>query len=98
MQVYIVNAYNIHDFETYKKYPPLVAPLLVKYGAKILAMDMHPKAFEGIAKTMNVIIEFPSEEAVDKFYNDPAYQSIIGLRQRSTSNTTMIMLHSFGKK
>ena len=95
MQVYIVNAYNIHDFETYKKYPPLVAPLLVKYGAKILAMDMHPKAFEGIAKTMNVIIEFPSEEVANNFYRDPEYQAFIDLRIRSTSNSTILMLKQF---
>src|SRR5258706_11558275 len=97
MPVYIVNAYNVHDFETYKKYPPQVAPLLAKYGAKVLAMDMYSKVFEGIAKTMNVIIEFPSEDAVNNFYHDPAYQSIIDLRLNSTSNCTILMLKQFEK-
>ena len=95
MPVYVVNAYDIHDFETFKEYPPLVAKLLIKYGAKVLAMDTAPKALEGVPKTMNAIVEFPSEEAVNGFYNDPAYQSIIHLRHDSTSNCTMIVLKQY---
>jgi uncharacterized protein (DUF1330 family) len=96
--VYVINAYDINDHETFKEYPLHVRPLFAKYGAKVLAMETDPRALEGKPKTMNAIIEFPSEEAVDKFYNDPAYQSIIGIRHRSTSNTTIIVLHSFERK
>ena len=98
MSVYVVNAYDIHDFETFKEYPPRVATLLLKYGAKALAMETDPKALEGIPKTMNAIIEFPSEESVYSFYNDPEYQSFIHLRHNSTSNCTMIILKQFKKK
>jgi len=98
MSVYVVNAYDIHDFETFKQYPPQVAKLLVKFDAKVLAMDTTPKALEGIPRTMNAIVEFPSQEAVDSFYNDPAYQSIIHLRHNSTSNCTMIVLKQFVEK
>jgi uncharacterized protein (DUF1330 family) len=98
MPVYVVNAYDIHDFETFKKYPPQVAPLLIKHGAKALAMETNPKALEGIPKTMNAIIEFPSEEAVDNFYNDPEYRAFIHLRLNSTSNCTMIVLKQFERK
>jgi len=98
MPVYVVNAYDIHDFETFKEYPPKVAKLLIKFGARVLAMDTAPKALEGIPKTMNAIVEFPSEDAVNDFYNDPAYQSIIHLRHNSTSNCTMIVLKQFVEK
>jgi len=92
MPVYVVNAYDIHDFDTFKDYPPQVGRLLTKYGAKVLAMETNPRALEGLPRTMNAIIEFPSEEAVNSFYNDPEYQSFIHLRHDSTSNTTMIVL------
>ena len=98
MSVYVVNAYDIHDPETFKEYPPRVAPLLQKHGAKLLAMDTEAKALEGQPKKMNAIVEFPSEEAVYKFYNDPEYQSFIHLRHDSTSNCTMIILKQFEKK
>ena len=95
MPVYVVNAYDIHDFETFKEYPPKVAPLLVKHGARLLAMEMDPKALEGKARTMNAIVEFPSEKAVYEFYDDPEYQSFIHLRHNATSNCTMIILNQF---
>jgi len=95
MPVYVVNAYDVNDFETFKGYPPRVRPLLQKYGATVLAMETNPKALEGTPRTMNAIIEFPSEEAVDNFYNDPEYQSFIDLRHKSTLNCTMIMLKQF---
>jgi uncharacterized protein (DUF1330 family) len=98
MSVYVVNAYDINDFETFKQYPPRVAPLLKKYGAKVLAMETNPKALEGKPRTMNAIVEFPSEDAVYNFYNDPEYQSFIHLRRDSTSNCTMIILHQFERK
>ena len=98
MAVYVVNAYDIHDFETFKEYPPRVAPLLLKHGAKILAMETDPEALEGKPKTMNAVVEFSSEESVHNFYNDPEYQSFIHLRLNSTSNCTMIILKQFEKK
>jgi uncharacterized protein (DUF1330 family) len=98
MAVYVVNAYDITDFETFKEYPPRVAPLLQKYGAKLLAMETNPKALEGKPRTMNAIVEFPSEDAVYNFYNDPEYQSFIHLRRDSTSNCTMIILQQFERK
>ena len=98
MPVYVVNAYNIHDFEMFKNYPPQVRPLFIKYGAKVLAMETNPKALEGVPKTMNAIIEFPTEDAVNNFYNDPAYQSIIHFRLNSTSDCTMIILKQFDAK
>jgi len=95
MAVYVVNAYDINDFETFENYPPHVRILLKKYGAKVLAMETNPRALEGVPRTMNAIIEFPSEEAVTDFYQDPEYQKIIHYRQSATSNTTMIVLRPF---
>ena len=95
MPVYVVNAYDIHDFETFKEYPPRVGPLLLKHGAKLLAMETNPKTLEGKPRTMNALVEFPSEKEVYEFYNDPEYQSFIHLRHNSTSNCTMIILKQF---
>jgi len=95
MAVYVVNAYNIHDWETFSQYPPHVRVLFGRYGAKVVAMQTNPDALEGVSKTMNAIIEFPSREAVNSFYNDPDYQKIIHLRKESTSDCTMIIMDEF---
>jgi uncharacterized protein (DUF1330 family) len=38
-----------------------------------------------------VIIEFPSREAAEGWYNSPAYQKIIGLRHKSSSGNLVIL-------
>jgi len=95
MPVYLINSYDIIDRETFKNYPPKVYPLLLKYGAEVLASDVTATALEGVPKTMNAIIRFPSEEAVWKCYNDPEYQEIKKIRLASTENCTMIIAKQF---
>jgi len=94
MPVYVVNAYDIHDPETFKEYPRRVSRLLLKYDARVLAMETNPRALEGTPKTMNAIVEFPSEEAVDSFYNDPEYQSFIHLRHNSNPMLLCLYLNN----
>ncbi len=95
MAVYLINSYNIEDLESFKAYPPKVAPLLSKYGARVLSSDVNGIAFEGKSKTMNAIIEFPSEEAARNCYNDPDYQEVKKIRLSSTINCSMILVKEF---
>jgi uncharacterized protein (DUF1330 family) len=90
--VYLVNSYDIIDDDVFKNYPPVVAKLFAKYGAKVLAMETNPKTLEGEPKTMNAIIEFPSEEVIFEMYNDPEYQAVIHFRHESTSDARMVIL------
>lgn len=92
MAVYLVNSYNIHDYEMFKRYPPKIVPLIMQYGGRVLAMEMNPESLQGKAKNMNTILEFPSEEAIQNLYNDPEYHSIIQLRDDATSDCTMVIV------
>ena len=95
MTVYLINSYDIHNWEEFKKYPPLVRPLLEKYGAKVLASDIEATSLEGKAKTMNAIISFPSKEAATECYNDPEYNKIKKIRINSTTNCSMVLVKEF---
>jgi uncharacterized protein (DUF1330 family) len=95
MAVYYIGSYDIHNMEEFMKYPQKVMELLPKYGGKVLASDVNAIVLEGTAKTMNAIIEFPSEEAVLAMYNDPDYEQIKKLRQNTTSNTSMVVVKGF---
>jgi uncharacterized protein (DUF1330 family) len=94
MAVYYINSYDIihPDFQAY---PPQVSPILKRYGAEVLAVDTAAIALEGKARTMNAIIKFPSEEAALQCYNDPEYEPIKALRQRTTANCTMLLVKEF---
>jgi uncharacterized protein (DUF1330 family) len=98
MAVYLINSYDIVDMEDFKNYPPKVLPLLLKYGAEVLASDIEAVELEGKSKTMNAIIKFPSREAVFKCYNDPDYQEIKKIRHRTTTNCTMVIVKEYEVK
>ena len=92
MAVFLVNSYDIDDPEKFEDYPVQVAKILPKYGGKVLASDTNGQAIEGKVKTMNAIIEFPSEEAMKNCYKDPDYQKVMKIRHNSTSNCSMILI------
>ena len=95
MPVYLINSYDIEDFDGFKNYPPKVAPLLAKYGARVLSSDVNGIALEGKSKTMNAIIEFPSEDIARACYNDPEYEELKKIRISSTSHCSMILVKEF---
>jgi uncharacterized protein (DUF1330 family)/catechol 2,3-dioxygenase-like lactoylglutathione lyase family enzyme len=93
--VYYIGTYDIHDPELFQEYPPRVLALLPKYGGEVLASDTSGYLVEGSRRTMNAIIRFPSKEAALGLYDDPAYQEAKRIRQKSTSNTSMVLVDQF---
>lgn len=96
MTVYYIGSYDIDDAEMFKRYPPRVLALLPKYGGEVLASDTSAYVIEGSRRTMNAIIRFPSREAALGLYHDPDYQEAKRVRQRSTSNCTMVIVEEYG--
>jgi uncharacterized protein (DUF1330 family) len=95
MAVYMMISYDIHNAVLWQNYPPRVAPILQKYGARVLSIENSPVVLEGNPKMMNALIEFPSEQAALNCYNDPAYAEVKKIRLDSTSNCTMILVKEF---
>ena len=93
--VYYIGTYDIDDPELFQQYPPRVLALLPKYGGEVLASDTSGHLVEGSRRTMNAIIRFPSKEAALGLYGDPAYQEAQRIRQKSTSNTSMVLVDEF---
>jgi uncharacterized protein (DUF1330 family) len=95
MAVFYIGTYDIIDPAAFQQYPPIVMSLLPKYGGEVLASDTAAFVVEGSARTMNAIIRFPSREAALGLYNDPAYQEAKRIRQKSTTNITMVLVDEF---
>ncbi|GHM99361.1 hypothetical protein WSM22_08510 [Cytophagales bacterium WSM2-2] len=89
--VYLMISYDIVNLTEWQKYPPLVRPLLKKYGAEVLTMDTQAFALEGAPHTMHAIIKFPSREAAINCYNDPEYQPAKKIRISSTKNASLVL-------
>ena len=57
-------------------YLAAVGPLVAKHGGKYLARTADHERIEGTGPNpgLQVIVEWPSKEAAEAFYSDPAYQ------------------------
>ncbi len=64
------------------EYLAAVGPLVEKHGGKYLARTASHERFEGggPAPALQVILEWPSKEAADAFYHDPAYAPLLQSR------------------
>ena len=72
---------DIADQEKYQEYIAANAQPLKKYGARILVRSSQFENPEGVSRTRNGVIEFPSYQAALDCWNSPEYQQAIKLRQ-----------------
>jgi len=85
MSVYVVAKVTVNDPETYKKYAEKTPALLEKHGGKFLVRGGNVETLEGeLFKGRVVVIEFPTQEALQNFYNDPDYQAAKLIRQSAS--------------
>lgn len=87
MSAYIVGKVSVTDPETYKKYIAKTPALIKKHGGRFLVRGGDVQTLEG--ENFNermVIVEFPSQEALHNFYNDPDYQAAMVFRHAASTS------------
>ena len=72
---------DISDEEEYKRYVSANASVLRKYGARILVRAGKFVNPEGMSRSRNGVIEFPSYQAAVDCWNSPEYQQAIKIRE-----------------
>ncbi|MEZ8099091.1 DUF1330 domain-containing protein [Vibrio bivalvicida] len=82
MPAYMLTFVRVHDHESHQKdYLPSAHAILHKHGGKALAVTEDIDVREGSMPQGRVIlVEFPSKQAAEAFYNDPDYQPLKKLR------------------
>ena len=70
-----------------------VGPLVAKHGGKYLARTASHERMEGSAESPGLIavLEWPSREAFDAFYKDPAYDPHLKARLAGATNEAFIV-------
>jgi uncharacterized protein (DUF1330 family) len=68
------------------EYEDCVLPRLAAYGARLLT---RVSSLEG-GPTEVQVLEFPSEDALEKFQNDPERLALAGLRTESIARTEIL--------
>src|SRR5665213_2860258 len=89
MPAYMIASFDVVDQEAYQAYVPGMMPILMKYEPEILVADYDAQSIEGECRQVNVVIKFPTDEALKAFYDDPDYRPYKELRLRTTANSTL---------
>ena len=74
-KAYWVGVVNVKNQDEYKKYADIAGPALTAVGAKILSRGGRIKNLEGAAMNRIVVIEFPSMEIAESFYQSDEYRN-----------------------
>ncbi len=86
MAAYVITDLDVFDIARYLDYQCAVRPLLAGVGARYLVRGGTCKVYEGDCQTGRIlVIEFPSLQAVDEFYESEQYQALEDQRQACSS-------------
>jgi uncharacterized protein (DUF1330 family) len=87
---YVVAEVAIHDGDAFARdYAPRVAGTLQPYGGRFLTSGKLT-ALEGNVPQRFVIIAFDSAEKARGWYDSPAYQQLVPIRQKTATSTLFI--------
>jgi uncharacterized protein (DUF1330 family) len=91
MAGYLIVNMEVTDPKGYEEYGQKVAPIVAKFGGHYIVRGGDVRALEGnFPIKLLVIVEFPSVEAVQKFYDSPEYQPLLKLRLACTRSDAIL--------
>jgi len=90
MTAYLIGNYDVTNAEAFAAYGQAVMPTIQAHGGKILVAGPGSKPIEGNPRASTVIVEFPTMEALQGWYDSPEYQAIINHRLDNTEGHMVI--------
>lgn len=86
MTAYVIFDVEIYDLVRYQDFMNQVKPALADAGAKYLTRGGVHRVYEGDWNPRRIVIlEFPSLDAWEDFYNGPIYQGLKAIRDQCSS-------------
>ena len=89
---YIVVEIQITDPETMKQYSPKAAALIESLGGRFVVRGGKVEVLEGEPPAGRVaIVQFPSMERAQQFWNSPAYREIAPIRHKAAKTRSFLV-------
>jgi uncharacterized protein (DUF1330 family) len=86
MSAYVVIDLDIADAAGFQQYVDGVGPMIEEAGGRNLVVDPDALVLEGTWRPSTLVVhEFPSREAVQRFWDSPEYAPFKELRRRYSS-------------
>jgi uncharacterized protein (DUF1330 family) len=101
MAAYIVAQLDVKNTNWQKEYGPKAGALVHKHGGKVIAGAGYAlERLEGQAPLPSVlfILEFPSAQQAEAWYNDPEYAHMIQLRQTGADANIFLLTEAFSRQ
>ena len=92
MKYYGLVELEIKDQSWVPDYVKNVTPMLERYGGRYLARTSKVEKVEGTGKPPQIVVlvEFPSKEAADRFYQSEEYRPYLQKRRAGGSNEFLL--------
>ena len=92
MSSYYLAQIRINDPAAYRKYLDRVDAVVASFGGEYLAVDDEAVILEGTwGPGRFVLIRFPSDEALQRWYFSPEYQGIVGYRLAAAESRAVVV-------
>jgi uncharacterized protein (DUF1330 family) len=89
---YLIANLDITNPAGFEEYRTKVTPLIAKFGGRYLVRGGDVKTLEGNLPIHRlVVLEFPSVEAAQRFYDSPEYQPLLKIRLASTKSDLVLV-------
>ena len=88
---YLVANIRVTDVEKFQAFVGMAAPVIKKYGGKVLARGPLADRLEGKAIGTVMMIEFESKQAAETFYFSKEYQAAKAVRETCSDTDLMII-------
>ncbi len=79
-KAYWIARVDVHDPAAYEAYRTANAAAFAKYGARFLVRAGRFESVEGLSRSRNVVLEFPSYDAAIACWNSPEYKEALAHR------------------
>jgi uncharacterized protein (DUF1330 family) len=98
MAYLVVTIKQILDQSAFDEYAERVRPILKQYDGRWVAIEPQHEIRAGAwPYVRTVLVEFPTIERAQQWYDSPEYREIIPLRQRAI-DANVVMVRSLGEK
>ena len=92
MSAYAIAEIDVVDPAAYEDYRKQVLAVVTKYGGKFIVRGGKTRTLEGGWKPSRVVVlEFPSYEAAEKFYDSPEYKPVLDMRLKAGKSKAILV-------
>lgn len=92
MTAYMLAKIEVTDPEKYKGYMAATPGIIEKFGGRFIVRGGEKVTLEGPEETHRVVLlEFPSLEQAQAFYNSPEYQAAKKLREGAATGQFIVL-------